>query len=367
MDIKELMTKLENWMPKKYFETWDNNGLIIGDESSKINNIMLCMDINDKILDYALEKNVDTIISHHPMIFSSVKQFNLSDSRTKLIFKAYENKLNILSYHTAYDIAEGGTHDYLAQIFELQDIDVLETIYKETYYQIQIYVPSTHEQNILSAIAKNGAGKLGDYDSCSFSFGGIGRFKPLENATPFIGNISEIAEVEEVKIEAIVKETDLNRVILAMKQVHPYEEVAYNVFKLENLATNRGHGRLGFIEPITFEQLCHKTKKVLDIEYLKAYGDMSKEIKCIAIAAGSGEDFIKYLNSKVDVFITGDLKTNKVLELIDKDICVIDAGHYETERPCIENFQMQLKNRLPELNIILSPRELDNTTKHTII
>lgn len=367
MNIRELMSRLENWMPRRHFESWDNNGLVLGDVNAPVKKVMLCMDINQDVLNEAVKNGVDTIISHHPMIFHSIKKFDLNDSRVKLIFEAEHHGISLLAYHTAYDLALGGTHDYLAEIFGLENIEPIEPVYTEKYYQISIYVPQTHEAEVRAAIAKAGAGRLGDYDTCSFTYEGTGRFKPLENAKPFLGQVDEIEEVHEAKIEAIVSAKDLAGVVESMRAAHPYEEVAYNILELANLKQTIGHGRLGTVEPISLQALCEKTKVLLGCDYVKAYGDMQSIINVVALSAGSGEDFIPYLNSGIDVFITGDLKTNKVLELVDKGIAVIDAGHYETERPCIEHFKTQLERLFPELELMLCPREIDNTTKHTIV
>lgn len=101
-------------------------------------------------------------------------------------------------------------------------------------YKLVVYVPLTHFDKVREAIGKAGGGKLGKYSFCSFTTKGIGRFKPEKGAKPYMGVVGKLESVEEERIEVTCDKKSFKSIISAMKKVHPYEEVAYDVYKLEN-------------------------------------------------------------------------------------------------------------------------------------
>ncbi len=98
--------------------------------------------------------------------------------------------------------------------------------------KIVVFVPMTHTKQVREAIGKSGAGVIGNYEYCTFSTKGIGRFKPKKGANPFIGKTGEIEEVEEERIEFICPKDKAKEVIKVMKETHPYEEVAFDIYPL---------------------------------------------------------------------------------------------------------------------------------------
>lgn len=101
--------------------------------------------------------------------------------------------------------------------------------------KIVVFVPETHTDVIREAMGKAGAGKIGNYSFCSFSAKGTGRFMPEEGANPNIGEVGKPEEVIEERIEMVCPREKIQEVVKAIKEVHPYEEVALDVYPLENL------------------------------------------------------------------------------------------------------------------------------------
>jgi hypothetical protein len=101
--------------------------------------------------------------------------------------------------------------------------------------KIVVFVPETHTDVVREAMGKAGAGKIGNYSYCSFSTKGIGRFKPEEGAHPHIGEVGKPEEVQEERIETVCSRDKLQEVLKAIKEVHPYDEVALDIYPLENL------------------------------------------------------------------------------------------------------------------------------------
>lgn len=100
-------------------------------------------------------------------------------------------------------------------------------------YKISFFVPESAAEIVKTAMFSAGAGKIGNYDQCSFETKGLGQFRALPGANPFIGSVGEVEKVEEMKIEMICESNCLKQVIVAMKHNHPYETPAYDIIKLE--------------------------------------------------------------------------------------------------------------------------------------
>jgi hypothetical protein len=100
-------------------------------------------------------------------------------------------------------------------------------------FKIIVFIPQEHTESVKQALFKAGAGKIGNYDCCSFESHGTGQFKPLKGSTPYLGSEDVVEKVAEVKLEMVCSKDNLKKAIKAMKEAHPYEEVAYDILKLE--------------------------------------------------------------------------------------------------------------------------------------
>lgn len=101
--------------------------------------------------------------------------------------------------------------------------------------KIIVYVPESHADNVRNAMGEAGAGRIGNYTYCSFSVTGVGRFLPQPGANPTIGNVGTLEEVQEERIEVTCERIRLKEVVEAIKTVHPYEEIAMDVYALEDI------------------------------------------------------------------------------------------------------------------------------------
>ena len=294
MKLKTLTKKIEEKYPLNLAYDWDNVGLLVGDSNQDINKIMVVLEANEKVIDEAIEKNVDLIITHQPFIFSKLNKLVTTDFKGNLIHKLIRNNISIYSMHTNFDIAFDGLNDYFVEILNLQNTKILDITNKESLYKLAVYVPKTHVDAVRIAIGNAGAGHLGNYKECSFSIEGEGRFKPCEGANPYIGKEGGLESVHEIKIETIVTQRVLGGVISAMLKAHPYEEVAYDLYKLENKGPSVGLGRYGKLnESITLKELCLDLKSKLNMEHIRVVGDLDDKINKVAIVTGSGADMVK--------------------------------------------------------------------------
>ncbi|MCR1848658.1 Nif3-like dinuclear metal center hexameric protein [Paeniclostridium sordellii] len=334
MKLKSLIKQIEKKYPLNLAYDWDNVGLLVGDYENEVKKIMVVLEANEEVVNEAIEKEIDLIITHHPFIFSKMKKVTTQDLKGKLIHKLIKNNTSIYSMHTNFDIAFDGLNDYFVDLLNLKDAKILEKTNSEVLYKLAVYVPKTHLDKVRSALGNADAGHLGNYKECSFSIEGEGRFKPCEGANPYIGEEGALESVNEVKIETIVPQKILGGVINAMIKSHPYEEVAYDLYKLENKGEAVGLGRYGKLEEkMTFKDLGMILKEKLDIKHLRVVGNLEDEIFKVAIVTGSGADMVKKaFKSGCDVLITGDMKYHDAQDTLDMGMKVIDCGHFDTEK-----------------------------------
>ena len=333
MKLNDLIKKIENKYPLNLAYDWDNVGLLVGDFDMNVEKVLVVLEANEKVIDEAIENNIDLIITHHPFIFKKMNKINTMDLKGKLIHKLIKNDIALYSMHTNFDIAYDGLNDYFMKLMGFENSKVLEVTNTETLYKLAVYVPNTHVDKVKNALSDAGAGHIGNYSHCSFSSQGIGSFKPLDNANPYIGSLGEVELVEEVKIETIVPNKTLGGGISSMIKAHPYEEVAYDIYKLENKGNSVGLGRISKLQDsITLKELCNSIKEKLNMEHIRVVGNLNDKINKVAVVTGSGADmFKKAKRSGADVLITGDMKYHDAQDALDIGMNVIDCGHFETE------------------------------------
>lgn len=358
MKAKEIIKIMEKLAPSELAESWDNVGLQIGDLEQEIKKILVTLDLTDKVVDEAIEGDIDLIISHHPFIFKPLSNITLGNPKGRIIKKLLINDISLYVSHTNMDIADGGLNDMLANKLKLNNIDILTPSQREKLYKIAVYVPEGHEDDVRAALGDAEAGWIGNYSHCTFQTKGIGTFKPREGADPFIGKVDEIEKVDEYRIETIATEDNLPNAINKMIEAHPYEEVAYDIYPLELEGEVAGLGRIGKLKKsMDYEEFIYILKDVLSIDTLRKSGVKKEKIKTVGLCTGSGVDFMKYaVKSGADVYITGDVKYHEAQMAEELDILLLDAGHFATEIIFMEGVKEYLDKEVNEEVEVLESR-----------
>lgn len=354
---------MEMWAPKSLAYDWDNVGLQVGSHNKPVKKIMVTLDVTEAVTNEAIDKNIDLIIAHHPLLFKPLKQINTDHFRGRIIQKLIQHDITVYATHTNLDVASGGVNDMLADLLSLNNRKSLVDIQEEQLYKFVVFVPETHVQDITNALANKGAGHLGDYSNCTFQTKGVGTFKPLSGANPFIGEVNKVEHVDEVKVEAIVQESILQNVVDGVIKAHPYEEVAYDIVPLKNKGEQNGLGRIGTLEQsMSLESFVQYVKKSFGINNVRVSGQMDKSVKRVAIVGGSGEKYIQAaFYQKADVYITGDISFHFAQDAIEMGISVIDAGHY-IEQIMKSGTKMYLENKLRTLQSEVEVIESETNT-----
>jgi dinuclear metal center YbgI/SA1388 family protein len=330
-----IMDAMETLAPRYLAESWDNVGLLVGSPAQTIAKIMICLDVSEAIIQRAIAEQVDLIISHHPLIFKPFKNLRTDLAQGRLLAELLKANIAVYAAHTNLDTATGGVNDVLAQKLNLHKVEPLTISYQEELVKLVVFVPIEYARLVQEAIGKAGAGHIGNYSHCSFQVAGKGSFLPLPGTKPFIGKQGELETVEEVRIETIMPQKITNKVVKAMLKVHPYEEVAYDLYPMKNTGEKNGLGRIGQLEqPMQAEEFAHKAKLALNIANVRLVGEKHKMIKKVALCSGSGAEFIgKAAYAGADILVTGDVKYHEAQKALECGIQLLDAGHFGTEMP----------------------------------
>jgi len=334
MKVKDVTNYLESIAPLSLQESYDNSGLLVGDMEDEVSAVLVSLDITNEIIEEAIANKCNLIVAHHPIIFSGIKRLTKNDTVSDILIKAVKNNINLYAIHTNLDNVVNGVNGKIADLIGLGKRKVL--LPKSNLYKLAVFTPLSHKEKVLSALFEAGAGYVGEYSNCSFSSKGTGTFKPMEGANPYVGKIDELESVDEGKLELVVPNFSLANVIYAMKESHPYEEVAYDLVPLANFS-NFGAGLIGDLkEPMdesVFLQFLQKTFKSKSIRHTDL---LKKPIRKVALCGGSGSFLLKNaIKNKADIFITADMKYHQFFDGEGR-ILIADIGHYESEQFTID-------------------------------
>ncbi|MEH6955397.1 Nif3-like dinuclear metal center hexameric protein [Neobacillus drentensis] len=324
----EIIHLFEQFSPKGLAMEGDKIGLQIGRLNKKVERIMIALDVLENVIDEAIEKNVQLIIAHHPIIYRPLKNLLTDTVQGKMIEKLVKHDIAVYAAHTNLDVAKGGVNDLLANALELQEAEVLVPTFDTKLKKLVVFVPASHAEVIRKVLGEAGAGFIGNYSHCSFSANGTGRFLPGENTNPFLGEAGRLEEVEEVRLETIVPEPLLKKTITAMIKAHPYEEVAYDVYPLENTGDVLGLGRIGKVPEMTLGEFAERVKTAFEVSNVRVVGDLSTKIKKAAVLGGDGNKY--FMNAKfqgADVYVTGDIYYHTAHDAQMQGLNMIDPGH----------------------------------------
>jgi dinuclear metal center YbgI/SA1388 family protein len=362
----EFLFKLvEEFAPLYLAEQWDNPGLQLGDPRLEVNRLLLALDVDEDVYAEAIETGAKAIICHHPLFFKPVKQIRTDRPREVLIAALLRAGITVYAAHTNLDNADQGVNSELAKRLGLQEIRVLRPDYRGKYLKLVVFVPVTHTDDVRSAIARAGAGWIGNYSECTFQVQGTGTFRPLDGSNPFIGKSGELEHVEEIRLETILPANLSSQVVKAMLKAHPYEEAAYDLYPLANEGAVLGPGRIGFIaQPVQFEQFAARVKSVLGLTHVRCGGALDRQIRRVAVCGGSGAAMWPLaLAAGAEMLVTSDVDYHTAKEMLSAGLNFIDAGHFGTERPILPVLQKYLEDRCRQIGlnveILITTRQSD--------
>jgi len=336
--LGEVVDLLHAWYPPHTAAGWDAVGLVHGDPEAPVEKVLFAVDPTLPVARQAQEWGAQLLVTHHPLFLKPVHGFAPTTPKGRTLWTLTQAGCGLLAAHTNADQAETGVSEAMALALGLTDVRPLEDAdAAERWDKLTTYVPTAAAARVRDALAAAGAGRLGDYDSASFSSTGAGRFRPLAGAQPHIGAIGEIETVEEVRIEVLVPRGHRAVVVEALLKAHPYEEPAYDVVELAPTVRARtGFGRIGVLpEPMTLMQFARHVADVLPktAAGIRAGGRSDRTIRTVALCGGAGDSLLPTVRSSAaDVYVTSDLRHHLSSEFLEHDgAALVDVPHWAAE------------------------------------
>lgn len=354
MKIKEIIAAIEEVAPVSFQESWDNSGLIVGNPSDEAHSALITLDVTEAVVDDAVAHNENLIIAHHPVVFGGLKKLNGKNDVERAVMKAIKNDVAIYAAHTNIDVVKNGVSWMMARKLGLTNLKTLVP-QKGLLKKLVTFIPVNDAEKLKQALFNAGAGNIGNYDSCSFNVEGKGSFRGGEATNPYVGKPGEIHFEEELRIETVFPAHIQSKVISALIDAHPYEEVAYDIYPLDNVHNEVGLGVVGDL-PETAEALefLKTVKEAFQCRALRYTNIHQKSISRIALVGGAGSSFLRdAMAAKADVFITGDFKYHQFFDAENR-IIIADIGHYESEQFTKELFYEIVTNKFSKFAIRLS-------------
>lgn len=328
--IKDLANFLEEFAPLAYQESYDNAGLIVGDSSTVVSGVLISLDATEEVVSEAIENNCNLIVCHHPIVFRGLKKLTGSNYVERTVIKAIQNNVAIYAAHTNLDNVLNGVNRQIADMLLLKNQRILDTK-TQVLTKLVTFCPAEATDKVLNALHEAGAGHIGNYSHCSFRVVGTGSFRPNEKANPHIGTKNVLEKVTEDRLELIFPSHLYGRVMAALKEAHPYEEVAYYASPLANENQDTGSGMIGELEnALSPEAFLSLLKKQFNLQVIK-YTPVQEKIKTVAVCGGAGSFLLeKAKRQGAHAFVTSDFKYHEFFDSEGK-ILIADIGHYESE------------------------------------
>lgn len=354
MKVFEITSLIEKVAPLSLQESYDNAGLLVGNKSMSVTGVLITLDVTEAVIDEAIQKKCNLIVSHHPLIFRGLKKITGQDYIQRSIIKAIKNDIAIYSAHTNIDNVLNGVNGKIADKIGLTNRQILQPK-SEFLLKLVTFVPQAHVEKVRNALFEAGSGQIGEYDSCSFNLEGIGTFRASETSNPFVGEKNKLHAEPETRVEVILPKYLKSKVVTALLQAHPYEEPAYDIFPLVNTWNVVGAGMIGELEQEMDEKLfLEHLKQSFDLKIVRHSPLIGRKIKKVALCGGSGSEFLgEAIRQNADVFISGDFKYHEFFDSEGK-ILIADIGHYESEQFTKDVFYEIITKKIPNFAVRIS-------------
>lgn len=352
MKIKEVISAIEVFAAPELQEEYDNAGLITGNYSWECTGALCTLDVTIAVVKEAIEKNCNLIVAHHPIVFRGLKRLNGNNYVEQVIIEAIKAEVAIYAAHTNLDNVLLGVNNTIAEKLHLINKSILQPKYK-MLRRLITFAPVDKAAEVRKALFAAGAGHIGKYSECSFNSEGTGTFKAEEGADPFVGEIGEQHQEKESKIEIVYPFYLERQIVKALEEAHPYEEVAYDIFTMENVHWGIGAGVIGEL-PTEMEEVdfLEKLKDVFGLKVIRHTGLRGKLIKKVAVCGGAGSFLIKKaVQSGADAYVTSDVKYHEFFDAEGK-LVLADIGHYESEQFTVDLLHDLLVEKFPTFAVL---------------
>ena len=358
-NIGDVCRWLDSFAPRHLAADWDNTGLLLGSESDPCTAILCCLTVTREVAEEAIDGGYSLIVSHHPILFKATKSLSASTRDGALPYMLARSGVAVYSPHTSFDNCRGGINDFLADALGLADVRPLRPKSMPPMCKVVAFVPVGDLEAVREAMFAAGAGRIGDYERCSFRTPGTGTFFGTDSTHPAVGQKGRLETVEEVRLEVVCPTGALHAVVRAMRAAHSYEEPAFDIYPLAPSPSREGEGRIGELpEPVPLGVLAERFKVALNSRAMQRTPDADRPVQRVALACGAAGEFLDdAIRENADLFVTGEMRFHDALTARERGISLLLPGHYDSERPAVERLAARLREAFAPIPVRPSERE----------
>ena len=353
MQVKDVIEAVEHWAPPSLAYAWDKAGLSLGHPDDKVTKVMVVLTVTGDVMRTATTAKAQMIVSHHPLIWEPLESLRSDDVQARLCLDLAKQGIACFSSHTSLDVVPEGVNHILAERLGLRRIGALLRVPQAEQLKLVTFVPETHLAEVRDAVCAAGAGVIGDYTHCSFDAPGTGTFLPGTDAKPFSGTRHNVNQEPERRFETLLAKARVGEVVRALKEAHPYEEVAYDLIKLDTTDPSISLGLRGELSrPVSLDTFAARVREALGIKHVRVSGDSKQKVQKIAVLGGAGGASAPSIPDDVDVYVTGDVKYHDAIDARERGLSIIDAGHHGTEKLIVPALVDYLKASLKGVRVV---------------
>lgn len=324
--VRHITDFIHQWAPTGIQMSYDNVGLILGDPSAPVSRILVCLDVTEDVVDEALSKKCELIVSHHPLIFNKISSINPTDEQGRIIYKMIRNNISLLTAHTNLDAALDGVSFVLANNLGLDDLRFLDKSYKISR-KISLTTTIDDTKSVLKLLNYYSAEEAHYYEVDGRKEG-------------------------QKYFEAIIDEHNVGQLRQKLEKENLLKKGSFQVMEMSTPTDNFGMGVIGYYpdEGIAMEEFLHLVSRALDVESLR-YSGKSDRIRKVAVCGGAGIYLKKAaMKAGADAFVTADIKYHEYFTE-KNNFLLVDAGHYESEFPVVEAIRKELSEAFEHLTV----------------
>lgn len=337
VSVADVAAWFEDAYPPALAEDWDRVGLSVGDPDAEVEGVLFAVDVTDAVVDQALEWGAQLVVSHHPLLLRGVHAVRTDEPKGRVVARLLRAGVSVFSAHTNADSATDGVADALASACGLVDLRPLAPVPAPALRKVVTFVPPEHADAVVAALASAGAGHIGDYEACAFRSEGVGQFRPLDGARPFLGTVGALETTPEVRVEMVLPRGRTGPVMDALRAAHPYEEPAFDLFDQVALPSGRGLGRIGRLpSPLTADAFAQRVADAVPATAggVKLGGDPGRVLETVAVLGGAGDSMLDAARAAgVDCYVTGDLRHHPAQDALahSRAPALVDVPHWAAE------------------------------------
>lgn len=352
--VSEILQALDAHAPAGTAEEWDNVGLLVGDPRWKTQGAVIAIDLTAEALETARQKGWRLILNHHPCLFPKGRGPHRlvpgqGRATTDLVFEAIRSGIAVAALHTNFDRCALEVVAAISQALKATPKGRLLSKGSGSLVKLAVFVPRAHAEAVRTAVCEAGAGVIGNYDQCTFAVGGRGTFRGNDTTKPFLGKPGKLEQAEEIRLETIFPRGMEKPVLKALRQAHPYEEIAYDLYAVEQspapkgVVRGLGYGFWGdFEKPVRLPVALARIRKAFGVkgERLTRATPRGRRnpdlIKRIAYSPGKGDFASAALAAGCDLYVTGEVAYHDALEAARQGLHIVELGHRQSERYFLE-------------------------------